>query len=1009
MPSIIPIPTTRVSDYFVRQRLLSQIQLDQREIFRLQTSISTGRRLHAPSDDAPAAARIIDMQGLLERKQQLKTNLVTGQSYLDASDSAIQGVSGLLAELRGVALSVADTISSDTQRQAAASQVKRGLEELIDIGNRLFRGRYLFAGSRTTQRPFEQLVTGAIRYNGDDTSLSSYSDLNLLFETNVTGDAVFGAISHAATSTSDLNPTLRADTRLGDLHGGAGVRLGSVKVSLSTVGGVVSSTVDLSSARTIGDVARLLMANPPPGRTITARVTATGLTVEADTAGGGTLTIGEVGSGTTAADLGILNITGVSGPIVGSDLDPRITLTTPLADLLGTRASALVPSVGAANDLIFEAAANGADFNGVSIQFVDDGRLQSAPGLTAGNERVTYSEFATSAVAALRFAGGDNDIVISANAAGTAFNGVTVAVTSTLAAGTPTVAYNAGTKTLSINLRADGSSTGDDVLAAINAEGTFSATLDDSAELGNTGNGTIAPTTNAAFSTTANTGGDAKTLLIYIEPGVTSANQVIAAVNAEGTFNARPDTVESANTGQGTIVDSFTDPQATGLATGGGGIVLDRDSGLRIVTDGQAHDIDFQTESTVEDLLNKLNGAGIGLLAEINASGTALNIRTRLSGTNFSIGENGGTTAADLGVRTLTDQSLLEDLRLGIGIHTAGAGKADFAVVRPDGTEFSVELTGAVTIADVLSAVNSHPQNSANGAHVVARLSRFGNGIELLAEGPPGGTTAVQARVLNFSQAAIDLGLIALGATTSSPPSAGTAAQATVVAAGLHNDLVVRAASDGSLVNDVQVRFVDTGLGAGNSTAVYDSLARTLTFDIDVPTTTANQIVALVASTPGVNQLFTVSLATADGSPNDGTGLVGLSSAVTLTGGTASALTGEDPHPQEVAGVFTALKRLEASLLENDIVEINRSIQLLDDASVALNFARADSGARQQSLDVLHTRLEDEEIELKSTLSVDLDVDLAQAISDFTARQASFEAALRSAAAISQLTLLDYL
>ena len=44
-----------VSDAFLRQKLLRQVQFDQYELFRIQNQISTGRRIERPSQDAPVA------------------------------------------------------------------------------------------------------------------------------------------------------------------------------------------------------------------------------------------------------------------------------------------------------------------------------------------------------------------------------------------------------------------------------------------------------------------------------------------------------------------------------------------------------------------------------------------------------------------------------------------------------------------------------------------------------------------------------------------------------------------------------------------------------------------------------------------------------------------------------------------------------------------------------------------------------------------------------------------
>ena len=92
-----------------------------------------------------------------------------------------------------------------------------------------------------------------------------------------------------------------------------------------------------------------------------------------------------------------------------------------------------------------------------------------------------------------------------------------------------------------------------------------------------------------------------------------------------------------------------------------------------------------------------------------------------------------------------------------------------------------------------------------------------------------------------------------------------------------------------------------------------------------------------------------------------------------------------------------------------DVVQVQLALESLDADASRVNFARAEIGARQQSLDVLQSRLGLEVIELKGSLSNEIDVDLTEAISEMTARQASFQASLQTTASILRLTLLDFL
>jgi flagellin-like hook-associated protein FlgL len=880
MAAIVPIPTTRVSDLLIRQRLQTQLQSDQFAIVRLQDQLSTGRRILLPSEDAPAALRAVSIQSLLERKDQVRKNLATNELYLRSTDSALSNASDLLAQIRASALAVIGGGSTDSQRQAAGLEVDAALRNLINAGNQAVNGRFLFGGSATVM-PFE-LVNDAVWYHGNEQPLQSYGDVDLLFQTNLPGDQVFGGLTGEVLGIADLNPALTADTLLSDLHGGLGIRKGTISVS----DGVNTRLVDLSKANTVGDVVALLEANPPSGRQIRVDLSNVGLNVQIDAAGGGSLTIQDVGDGQTAADLGILRAVpaGVT-PIVGTDLDPRVTLTTRLRDILGSRARAVMSPGGINNDLIFTANQNGAQYNNVSITLVDGGLG------TAGNEVAVY-------------------------------NSVT------------------------------------------------------------------------------------NTLTITIESGVSTANQVIAAVNAEGTFSATLDLHETDNNGTGIIQATALDPAASATTAGGSGFDFDQTSGLQVTNGGATTTINFAAATTVEDLLNTLNGSTAGLVARINAAGTGIDIRSRISGTDFQIGENGGATATQLGVRSLTISTLLSSLNFGRGVQqTAGT---DFVIERRDGTRLEIDLAGAETIGDVLNLINNHPQNANPATRVVAQLVPTGNGIQLVNDDPTG-TSPLRVLRVPQSQAAEDLGLIPVAANTSAPATPATPAVAILDPAGANNAFSIASLNPGTQLNGVAVSFIDTGLGPGNETVTYNAVARTLVFDITAGVTTAGDLVNLVNTDPVASAVFTAALVPTDGTPNDGTGTYGLGTTATLAGGTAETLSGRDVNPQEVSGVFNALLRLRAALNQNDAGALQRAIELLDAAAFKINFARADSGARQQGLDVLNRRLDTEDTELRQALSNDIDADITKVVTDLTARQTSLQAALQATAQTFKLTLLDYL
>ena len=75
---------------------------------------------------------------------------------------------------------------------------------------------------------------------------------------------------------------------------------------------------------------------------------------------------------------------------------------------------------------------------------------------------------------------------------------------------------------------------------------------------------------------------------------------------------------------------------------------------------------------------------------------------------------------------------------------------ADFTVRRKDGVELSIDLDApspALTIGDVIDRINNNVANT--GAKVTARLSRYGNGIELVDDNV-GGSSSLAVRITSI-------------------------------------------------------------------------------------------------------------------------------------------------------------------------------------------------------------------------------------------------------------------
>ncbi|MEM9414898.1 MAG: flagellin [Planctomycetota bacterium] len=190
------------------------------------------------------------------------------------------------------------------------------------------------------------------------------------------------------------------------------------------------------------------------------------------------------------------------------------------------------------------------------------------------------------------------------------------------------------------------------------------------------------------------------------------------------------------------------------------GIPVDLANGL-LITQGERSGVaDFSDAGTIQDLQNAVQALGLGVRLSINAEANGLDITSEVSGISLSVGENGGTTASDFGLRTLDNVTELSDFRNGIGVETSKPGEPDVSFSLHDGTTFTVDLASAVTVGDTIALVQA--EAAANGLTVGVdfdiTMATTGNGL-VVTDNTAGANDFVVANA-GLSLAAEHLGLV---------------------------------------------------------------------------------------------------------------------------------------------------------------------------------------------------------------------------------------------------------
>ncbi|MAE64180.1 MAG: hypothetical protein CMJ18_07875 [Phycisphaeraceae bacterium] len=279
---------------------------------------------------------------------------------------------------------------------------------------------------------------------------------------------------------------------------------------------------------------------------------------------------------------------------------------------------------------------------------------------------------------------------------------------------------------------------------------------------------------------------------VFSQTSASTSND--AVLEATSTASATPGTysflVDRLVTTQQVITKGFADQDVNPIGAGSltfefGDARLDTDTEFAVlnggdgvtrgrirITDrsGTSAEIDLSRALTINDALEKINGAGtIQVTASISDDRLVLTDTSGSTTTNLAVSDVAGTsgTTASLGL----DATAVGDVLTGNQINLIGANSSltilndnqgvaiqstpnHFRIQTRSGATYDVDLTGATTIGDVTDAIST-----ASGGVVTAEVDAAGTGLKLTDTGPDTGST-FQVTALNSSTAAADLGIL---------------------------------------------------------------------------------------------------------------------------------------------------------------------------------------------------------------------------------------------------------
>ncbi len=145
----------RVTNTFLHERMLYDIQSVMSRLVRTQNELSSGKRILKPSDDPLGTSLVLRWRAQIAKMDRWTKNIEELQSRFEMAESNLNSVKDLLMRARDIFIRGGSDSLGPDEKKALADELDEILNELVNRMNSKYGDRYLFAGADVLHKPFE--------------------------------------------------------------------------------------------------------------------------------------------------------------------------------------------------------------------------------------------------------------------------------------------------------------------------------------------------------------------------------------------------------------------------------------------------------------------------------------------------------------------------------------------------------------------------------------------------------------------------------------------------------------------------------------------------------------------------------------------------------------------------------------------------------------------------------------------------------------------------------------
>jgi flagellar hook-associated protein 3 len=162
----------------------------------LASQLSSGLRVASLSDDPGAAAQSLQLGSQIARVDTYIQTAASQSAMLQVTDSTLGEVVSQLTSAISLAVQATNGTLNTSNLQATAQQLTGIRDQVLALANTSYQGRFLFAGSQGSTKPFALDTTttpATVTYSGDAASQSVETPGGQQIQVNLPGSSIFSS------------------------------------------------------------------------------------------------------------------------------------------------------------------------------------------------------------------------------------------------------------------------------------------------------------------------------------------------------------------------------------------------------------------------------------------------------------------------------------------------------------------------------------------------------------------------------------------------------------------------------------------------------------------------------------------------------------------------------------------------------------------------------------------------------------------------------------------------